>query len=82
MAGWDTSDAMHYRKAEFPICLVGAGKNRLAGGSQVVKYSASLQVWHDGRYVTVKCVQVTVHLASVGPRVILGHFFLPLMASH
>ena len=67
---------MHNTKAEFPIRLVGAGKNRLAGGSQVVKCSVSLLVWHDGRYVTVKCVQVTVHLASVGPRVILGYPFL------
>ena len=65
--------AIHYTKAEFPIRLVGAGKNRLAGGSQVVKCSVTLPVWHDGRYVTVKCVQVTVHLAFVGPRVILGY---------
>ena len=68
--------AIHYTKAEFPIRLVGAGKNRLAGGSQVVKCSVTLPVWHDGRYVTVKCAQVTVHLAFVGPRVILGYPFL------
>ena len=66
---------MHYTKAEFLICLVRAGKNRLACGSQVVEGSVSLPVWHDGRYVTVKCVQVTVHSASVGPKIILGYPF-------
>ena len=40
-----------------------------------MKCSVSL-VWHDERYVTVKCVQVTVHLGSVGPRVVLGYPFL------
>ena len=76
VAGWEITYAKHYTKAEFPICLVDAGKNQLTGGSQVVKCSVSLPVWHDGRYMTVKCVQVTVHLASVGPRVILGYPFL------
>ena len=76
VAGWEVFDAIHYTKAQFPIRLVGAGKNRLAGGSQVVKCSVPLPVWHDGRYVTVKCAQVTVHLASVWPRVILGYPFL------
>ena len=76
VAEWKVCDAMHYMKAQFSICLVGAGKNRLAGGGQVVKCSVSLPVWHDGRYVTVQCVQVTVHWASVGPRVILGYPFL------
>ena len=66
---------MHYTEALFPIRFVGAGENRLASGSQVVKCSVSLPVWHNGRYVTVMCVQVTVHLASVGPRVILGYPF-------
>ena len=37
VAGWEIFNAMHYTKAEFPIRLVGAGKNRLAAGSQVVK---------------------------------------------
>ena len=76
VAGWEAFDAKHYAKAAFPIRFVGAGKNRLAGGSQVVKCSVSLPVWHDGAYVAVKCVQVTVHLASVGPRVILRYPFL------
>ena len=76
VAGWENFDAMRYTKAQFPICLVGAGKDRLAGGSQVVKCRVSLPVRHDRRYVTVKCVQVTVHLASVGPRVILGYGLL------
>ena len=67
---------MHYTTAEFPIRLVGAGKNRLAGWTQVVKCSVSLPAGHDGRYVTVRCVRVTFHLASVGPRVILGYPFL------
>ena len=67
---------MHYTKAEFPIRFVGAGRNRLAGRSQVVKCTVSLPVWHDEGYVTVKCGQVTVHLASVGPRVLLGYSFL------
>ena len=67
---------MHYTKAEFPIRLDGAAKNRLAGGSKVVKCSVSLPVFHDGRYVTVQCVQVTVHLAYFGPRAILGYPFL------
>ena len=44
-----------------------------------MKCSVSLPVWHDGRYVTVKCVQVTVHLASFGPRVIPGY---PLLARY
>ena len=79
VAGWEIFDAIHYTKPEFPIRLVGAGKNRLAGGSQVVKCSVSLPVWHDGRYVTVKCVQVTVRLASVEPRVILRY---PLLARY
>ena len=73
---------MHYTKAEFPIRLVGATKNRFAGGSQVVKCSVSLLVWHDRGYVTVKCVQVTVHLVSVGPGAILGYPFLPVMVLH
>ena len=75
VAGWEIFDAMYYTKTEFPIRLVGAGDTRLAGGSQLVKCSVSLPVWHDERNVTVKCVQVTVHLASVGPRVILGYPF-------
>ena len=76
MRGGGIFDAMHFTKAEFPVSLVSAGKNRLAGGTQVVKSSVSLPVWQDGRYVTVKCVQVTVHLASVGPKLILGYPFL------
>ena len=44
VAGWEMFDAMHCTKAEFPIHFVGAGKNRLAGGSQVVKCSVSLPV--------------------------------------
>ena len=63
---------MHYTKTEFPIRSVGAGKNRWARRSQVMKFSVSLPIWHDGRYVTVKCVQVSDHLASVGPTVLLG----------
>ena len=74
--GREFFDAIHYTKAEFPIRFVGAGMNRLAGGSQVVKCRVPLPAWHDRMYVTVKCVQVTVHLASVGPRVILGYLFL------
>ena len=76
IAGWETFDAKHYTRAEFRICLVGTDKNKLAGVSQVVKCSVSLPVSHHRRYVTVKCVQVTVHLASVGPRVIPGYPFL------
>ena len=79
VAGWDIFYAKHYTRAEFPIRLVGAGIKQLAGGSQVVKCSVSLPVWHDKRYLTVKCVQVTVHLATVGPRVILGY---PLLARY
>ena len=79
VAGWESVDAMEYTKAEFPIRLVGACKERLPGGSQVVKCSVSLPVWHDGRYVTAKCVQDTVPLASAGPRVILGY---PLLARY
>ena len=82
VAGWEISDAMHYTKGEFPICLAGAGKNRMAGGSQVVICSVSLPVWHDGRYATVKCVHVTVHLAPIGPRGTLHALFLPVMALH
>ena len=44
-----------------------------------MKCSVSLLVWHNERYVTVKCVQVTAHLASVGPGVILGYTFLALL---
>ena len=76
VAGWEVFDAIHYTRAEFPIRLVGSGKNRLAGGYQVVKCSVSLPVRRDGRYVTVKCVQVTGHLASVRPRAIQGYPFL------
>ena len=73
VAGWENFDVIHYMKAEFAIRLDAAGKNRLAGGSQVVKCSVSLPVGHDWRDVTVKCAQVTAQLASVGPRVIRGY---------
>ena len=76
VAGWEIFDAMHCTRAEVPIRLVRCAKDRLAGGSQAVKCSVSLPVWHDGRYVTVKCVHITVHLAFAWPRVCLGYHFL------
>ena len=67
-----------FEKAYNPIRLVGAGKACLSGGRQVVKCSVKLPVFRrrkgckDG-FVTVNCLHVTIHIASVGPRVILGY---------
>ena len=46
----------------------------------MLKCSVSLSLCHNDGHLSVKCVEVIVHLAVVGPRVFLTYRFLPRYA--
>ena len=66
--------ALH--SAKIPVILLTAGKTALAGGTQGVTVTLSLPVINPEGYKVFKCLNVFLHVAAVGPRLILGSPFL------
>ena len=62
--------ALH--SAKVPVILLTAGKTALAGGTQGVTVTFSLPVITPEGYKVFKCLNVFLHVAAVGPRLILG----------
>ena len=67
-----------WEDAPTPFRLIGAGSKELEGGRQGVRVTLLVPVAHQGT-VIARCVEVFVHIASIGPRMILG---LPFMARY
>ena len=63
--------AVHSTKS--PVILLTAGKAALAGGTQSVTVTLSLPVITPEGYKVLKCLNVLLHVAAVGPRLILGY---------
>ena len=65
--------ALH--SAKIPVILLTAGKTALAGGTQGVTVTLSLPVITPEGNKVFKCLNVFLHVAAVGPRLISGYPF-------
>ena len=65
--------ALH--SAKIPVILLSAGKTALAGRTQGVTVTLSLPVITPEGYNIFKCLNVFLHVAAVGPRLIFGYRF-------
>ena len=66
--------ALH--NAKISVILLTAGKTALAGGTQGVTVTLSLPVLTPEGYKVFKCLNVFLHVAAVGPRLILRYPFV------
>ena len=62
--------------AKIPVILLTAGKPALAGGTQGLTVTLSLPVITPEGYKVFKCLNVFLHFAAVGPRLISANLFL------
>ena len=74
--GWELIDKKYCAAADVQFRLLGAGNMELEGGKLGVRVTILLPVHTCAGVVVARCVNAFLHLASVGPRVILGYPFL------
>ena len=59
-----------------PLRLLGAGKSLIRGGDKGVHETLHVSVMGRQGIVVLKCLNVFVHIAEVGPRMVIGFPFL------
>ena len=59
-----------------PLWLLGAGKSLIQGGDKGVHVTLHVPVMGRQGIVVLKCLNVFVHIAEVGPRILIGFPFL------
>ena len=74
--GWELIDKRYSEDAEVQFNFLGAGNVSLEGGKIGVGVTVLLPVYTSQGMLVARCVDASLHLASVGPRVILEYPFL------
>ena len=76
LAGFELSSTAVLQKAPQPIVLVHAGRSTITGGQMGVFVTVSILVITPDGIRIFKCINAFVHVADIGPRLIVGYPFL------
>ena len=76
LAGFELFSTAVLQKAPQPIVLVHAGRSTISGGQMGVFVTLSIPVITPDGIRIFKCINAFVHVADIGPRLIVGYPFL------